>query len=344
MANRTQTADLLKGIAVILMIQVHIIELFANHTIFNSDYGKLLLFLGGPLVAPIFSILFGYFIASSKKTTVQLVLRGLKIIVLGMCLNIGLNLNLIISVSRNVFQVDLLPYIFGVDILLFAGNSIILIAIFRKSLNKNVLVMIAAAITSAILGRVLLSYIPSTTSFKYLTAFFYGSTEWSYFPLFPWLAYPLIGMSLYKIKQMYQPNFLETTKARWAFGFLFIVFLVFTLPYAITTASDLQKYYHHGIRFFSWLILFFMFYVFFINEMEKCIGNIFLLKYIKWLGKNVTLIYIIQWVIIGNIATEIYKTISSPVYLVISFILILFASSVLTFLCLKLKEKFITIT
>ena len=67
MANRTQTADLLKGIAVILMIQVHIIELFANHTIFNSDYGKLLLFLGGPLVAPIFSILFGYFIASSKK-------------------------------------------------------------------------------------------------------------------------------------------------------------------------------------------------------------------------------------------------------------------------------------
>jgi hypothetical protein len=27
-----------------------------------------------------------------------------------------------------------------------------------------------------------------------------------------------------------------------------------------------------------------------------------------WLGKNITLFYIIQWLIIGNIATAIYQT------------------------------------
>ena len=62
MQARTQTADVLKGIAVLLMIQVHIIELFATDEIYNSNIGKILLFFGGPPVAPIFMILFGYFI------------------------------------------------------------------------------------------------------------------------------------------------------------------------------------------------------------------------------------------------------------------------------------------
>ena len=41
---RTQLADLLKGIAVVLMIQVHIIEKFAVVSIYESNVGKLLLF------------------------------------------------------------------------------------------------------------------------------------------------------------------------------------------------------------------------------------------------------------------------------------------------------------
>lgn len=54
-----------------------------------------------------------------------------------------------------------------------------------------------------------------------------------------------------------------------------------------------------------------------INEVTQRIRekNI-ILKSVKWLGKNVTLIYVIQWIIIGNIATEIYKTVSNPVYLI----------------------------
>ena len=91
MTNRSQTPDLLKGIAVVLMIQVHIVELFATPEIFESQMGKILLFLGGPLCAPIFMVIFGYYIAATKKTTSKLLARGVRIFLAGMLLNIGLN-------------------------------------------------------------------------------------------------------------------------------------------------------------------------------------------------------------------------------------------------------------
>ena len=59
---RNQTADLLKGIAVLLMIQVHVIELFSTDAINSSRIGHILLFLGGPPVAPVFAVIFGYYI------------------------------------------------------------------------------------------------------------------------------------------------------------------------------------------------------------------------------------------------------------------------------------------
>ena len=43
---------------------------------------------------------------------------------------------------------------------------------------------------------------------------------------------------------------------------------------------------------------------FLIHEFPSTYAGTFL----KWLGKNITLFYIIQWLIIGNIATAIYQT------------------------------------
>ena len=65
-----------------------------------------------------------------------------------------------------------------------------------------------------------------------------------------------------------------------------------------------------------------------------------MIRYLKWLGKNVTLLYVMQWILIGNMATNIYKTISSPVYLTVSFIGILFLSSCLAYFFLQLKVAF----
>ncbi|PJB59375.1 MAG: hypothetical protein CO098_03725, partial [Bacteroidetes bacterium CG_4_9_14_3_um_filter_41_19] len=91
---RVRTPDLLKGMAVILMIQVHLIELFATQEIYDSFFGQLLLFLGGPPAAPVFMAVMGYFLAFSKRGLLFDVKRGFKLIIWGFALNIGLNLNL----------------------------------------------------------------------------------------------------------------------------------------------------------------------------------------------------------------------------------------------------------
>lgn len=339
MINRTQTADLLKGIAALLMIQVHIIELFATQNIFDSNIGKVLLFLGGPPVAPVFIIIFGYFIAASKKSTIQLILRGFKIILLGLFLNIALNLNLIISVNKGIFNIDIWPYIFGVDILPLAGISIIIIAALKKIIDKSLIAIVALIILSAFLGNFLLNYIPESPILKYIFSPFYGVAPWSYFPLFPWLSYSLAGIAFYKIRQHSFFNLLNSTKTKIIIGVLFLLFLVITIQYAIAISSNLQDYYHHGLIFFLWVISFLSFYSFFINEIEKKLGNSIVFKYIKWLGKNITAVYVIQWIIIGNVATEIYKTVSNPPVLFICFLAVTGVSSAICYLWINIKGR-----
>jgi uncharacterized membrane protein len=340
MVFRTQIADVLKGIAVLLMIQVHIVELFADNLFYTSYFGKIFLFIGGPPVAPLFALLFGYFIARSQKTFNQLLIRGLKIIGLGMLLNIALNFNLILSVYKGLIEVDLWPYIFGIDILQFAGFSIIIIAFLKKVLQKSLFFTILCVFIVAFLGQFLPNFIPENIILKYISALFYGSTHWSYFPIFPWLGYPLAGMAFYKIQKKYDLSVLSKSKFILVIVLVFLMFMVFTLNYAISISSNLPLYYHHSLIFMLWVLFFLAFYSLLINEINKLIGGSFLFKYFKWLGENVSLIYVIQWIIIGNLATSIYKTISNPLNLLFYFMGILILSSSIGYLILKIKNSF----
>lgn len=338
MTARTQTFDLLKGIAVLLMIQVHIIELFAANSISTSQVGKVLMFLGGAPVAPIFAFVLGYFLASSKRSKKQLLIRGVKLFALGMLLNVALNFNLILSITKGLYKIDRLPYLLGLDILQFAGISIILITLLKRIIEQSIFFTVACCFVSAFLGHYLLSYIPDNEFLLYFSSLFYGSSKWSYFPLFPWLAYPLAGIAFYQIKHRFDFSVLKDAKLWFPVVVLCVLFSIFTTHYAVAVSSQLPLYYHHGIKFFLWTLLFLAFYGFFANEINKLIGNTMVLNYIKWLGRNVTAMYFIQWVIIGNIATEVYKTVSSPLYLVVAYLAILLVSSALCWMYLKTRK------
>ena len=49
-------------------------------------------------------------------------------------------------------------------------------------------------------------------------------------------------------------------------------------------------------------------YVLVINYLHNKLKKTKLIYYLSWTGKNVTVIYVIQWIIIGNIATILYHT------------------------------------
>ena len=190
----------------------------------------------------------------------------------------------------------------------------------------------------------MLQFTSDSSFIKYISSFFYGSTTWSYFPLFPWLAYPLAGLAFYQLKEKIKLNRLQNGAVRMLTLIVFLFFMASTIFYAVSVSSDLQAYYHHGILFVVWTLFFLGFYSYFVNKINNVFGQNILLRYVKWLGQHVTIIYVLQWVMIGNMATSIYKTVASPLYLAISFIVVVIASSTLCFVYLKIRNRNTTIS
>ncbi|NOX87344.1 MAG: acyltransferase [Chlorobi bacterium] len=302
--SRNRTADLLKGVAVILMIQVHLTELFARQDIYDSLLGSISLFLGGPPAAPVFMAVMGYYIAVSRRSARQMVIRGIKLIVLGLVLNIGLNFHLLIKIYTGAFQIDPLPYIFGVDILFLAGLSIIFLGIMKRFFKFKLIPYVALLVLVFAFQYLLQNVIHASTT-NYFLAFFYGEGSWwSYFSFIPWLIYPLTGYLFFILQQ---PAY-EKIRAYYKYVVILSSLVVFVFfNYGLKVSADLPAYYHHGFVFYLYSLCFLIFWLFIMNTLAKLPENR-VSGFLEWTGINVTAAYVIQWLIIGNTATAIYKT------------------------------------
>lgn len=332
---RKPVPDLMKGIAVVVMIQVHIMELFARQEILSGFTGKISLFFGGPFAAPVFMAVMGYFVACSTRGGGDKMKRGLLLILLGFFLNIGLNLHLLIKIFNGTFNLNPLEYIFGADILFLAGFSVIFISILEAlTLSRLSLIFIIAA-----LFPLFSPFLPDLPSeLKYLQAFFYGKYSWSYFPVFPWMAYSLLGCGFRKIESDY-PGALNRLMS------LIIPLIILTgLILAILFAPafkqiiHLPSYYHHDIFLFTWIVCFLVAFTWMAWQLDLVYGNSTVFQFFKWLGKNVTVIYVVQWLIIGNIATAIYRT-QAGWALMLWFLAILAGTSLISFFYVRLRNR-----
>jgi uncharacterized membrane protein len=334
-SSRNESADLLKGIAVILMIQVHIMEQFSSQDLFGGMAGKVSLFLGGPFCAPVFMAVMGYFLGGSSRKTVYFIKRGLLLFTGGILLNAGRSANLMFHVARGEFSPDPWSYLFGADILTLAGLSMLIIPILRLVFGKNWWAWSMAALAVATTATLLPDLCVPGSPISYPLSFFGGNSPWSYFPLFPWFSYILMGYAF----RLLPENLLNRVRAGMKdhrVSVPLVVAVILTIPYAANITCDLQgKYYHHGLLFFLWMILFLAAWVPVILWAEKRSGNTTVMKFIKWTGKNVTVIYIIQWLIIGNLATELYKT-QNLAWSFLWFLIITALSALLTWIYKKM--------
>lgn len=330
--NRNRTADLLKGLAVIFMIQVHLMELFATPEINSSWIGKISLFLGGPPAAPIFMVVMGYYFALSKRTLFSSLFRGLKLIVLGFLLNLGLNLNLFFKIAGGTYQTSPWPYVFGVDILFLAGLSLVFLSIMKYFFKLN---LIPYLILIALVFIIQLVEFPPGTneSLQYFQAYFVGNgIWWSYFPIIPWLAYPAAGFALYII--LPKISIPLDALQRYLLIITGIITFIF-IGYGIEISANLTEYYNHGWLFFLFTCCLLIFYAIITNIISKQ-KETKLSRWVEWLGINVTAAYVIQWLFTGNIATEVYKT-QSILQLIFWFFAALAVTSIGIFLWNKIK-------
>lgn len=340
---RNQTLDFLKGAAVIFMIQVHLTELFALQDIYYSTVGKISLFLGGPPAAPVFMAVMGYIFALSNKRFSENLLRGVKLILLGLILNIGLNFHLLLRIYSGEYLLDPLTYILGADILPLAGMSIVILSLFKKFFKVNLLKTILFLLLIILISENLNQLGDTEKPISYFQTFFYGNLHWSYFPLFPWLVYPVIGFCFYNLS--ISPYYQYIFKFIDYIIIISAIIIATTFNFGLGISSDLANYYHHNYLFVFWVILFLIVFVHLSYKLETLFSKNILLLLIKWIGKKVTDFYIIQWLIIGNLATWLYKS-QSHWQLILWFIVITIISGCLVLFYDKtnLKKLFAKLT
>lgn len=330
--------DTIKGLAVLLMIQVHIMEIFVREDIYNSITGQISLFLGGIPAAPVFMLMMGYFAAFKVKSPKKLIIRGIILFFGGILLNIGLNFHLIYKIIFQGVELNIWHFILGVDILSLSGLSLIFMGIILTLAKNRFYIWLILALVFAGLSQLWGPYQFENHPLSYLFAYITGGTSWSYFPLIPWLAYPLLGFGIQLIYEKY--DLAKFTGKKWLLIPLAIILLVmiYTFDYGFTISTYLSFYYHHHLVFFLWATGFMVLWFYLIFRAEKIFSKTLFFKHLRFMGKNVTVIYIIQWLIIGNLGTAIYKTMSLSQCL-LWFGAITLTTSLLTYIYLLIRKK-----
>jgi hypothetical protein len=205
------------------------------------------------------------------------------------------------------WQIEPLQYIFGVDIFYLAGLSIIILSVI-KSLNRGQQwitfgLILFVSVTSSYFNNLLLG-----AKSNYILPFIGGEYSWSYFPIFPWLSYPLIGFLFQKTENPLL-GFFNRKKAV-SVVILTVIFINVALfsQFGVETTIALNKYYHHTFLFFLWVLGVDILWILLIWYVDRKFSEFPIIVFLKWLGKNITAFYVIQWLIIGNIATNIFQT------------------------------------
>jgi len=310
--TRILSVDLARGLAVFFMIAVHTLMVYANPEVTSSLMGKIISFLGGPPAAPVFMTLMGLSFVYSKESSLKpRLMRGLKVFLSGYILNLlrgvipyKLSIYFQMDISNSFPLEGLNEYtIFTiVDILQFAGIALMIMAIIQElKINRFIILFIAFIIIliSPFLWGIRLN-LPIVDDFLDL---FWGDQLIQFkfienkiaFPVFPWLAFPLMGMFLGEtIKSSNDQN--VTFKYFGLGGIIVLLLGVFILSFDFTYHAN--DYYHSRQGAMIFMCGFVLVWLF-INKLiidSIPMNGLFTLLF-KW-SNGVTTIYFVQWIVI----------------------------------------------
>lgn len=325
--TREPFPDFLRGIAILMMIQVHITELLLKSEPIYHLYEKWSYFFGGIPAAPVFIVLMGYFQDRSKSNLMKEIIRGVKIFLLGIALNLMMNFSLIYLYLNNRVDVNILSYIFGVDILIFAGISYILIA-FIKRIFKHPFYLIGLIIFIYASYFLLKDIQVQSEFFQYILSVFIRVSNWSYFPVIPWISFSILGVLLNRI------NFFDkilTKKFSNIFWLIYLIVFILSIGFGLRYSHNLDLYYRMSFEFFLFAVFFLIGWFKVTYRLHEIFSDSIIINYLKWLGKNVTAVYVFQWIILGNTATFLYKSLSLESALIV-FGIVIFSVTLSTYL------------
>ena len=274
----------------------------------SDAYSKVLEFVGSPLAAPTFMILLGTGIAYSKnKEPKKMAKHGLMLILIHYTLNFAAfslpSLTQLIITGEQGYRDDIWHYLFGVDILAFAGLTFLFFAVKEKlRLGTVHLVLIAMALSCA---NYIITWLINSYWLWPSTGLFVRVGDNSFFPFLSWIGYPVMGyvFGSYLLRCLDKKTFYKyllafslLTALAISLGSFKYVFDLWGMHFGPEDYyyQDFIQYILVGGICFSWISLMYFLCGF------KLLG--FLNMHLSRWSRNVTVMYVAQWIIIGWIS------------------------------------------
>lgn len=339
--------DIIKGFAVLFMFAVHCYEQFYNYELQDTGFlVHFVRFFGGPLAAPIFMFSMGIcMVYTAKATGKDFIKRGIFLFFAG--IGIQFVRDYIPFICKAFLQdnksllTEGIDYIFGVDIMVFAGIAYIFMGLFKLSrLDDKWLVVFY--VICAVANVFLLPIQIETKPLAYISGLLWGSWVNTWFPFCTWIFYPIAGYLIGKrlIACTDKDTFYKKTLTWSALFFIPLVLAMFQFRFDCGGLDGLfhDSYYHHN--WFGNIIIFdvFLLWISFWHFAYENLPSIVKSTFIRW-STQLNTMYVVQWILIGFLSILIAYWEQSLLTTFIIFLCVITASDIMATHIFKLYRS-----
>ena len=299
--KRVLSFDFARGCAVLFMIMVHISDLYGSLSYKKSVSEQIIQFLGHAPCAPVFMFFLGFFtILSPQKSFLSRLKRAVMLFLAGYTLNLfRLSIPIWLSLQMGLTTQDELgPYtplnqFLAFDILQFAGLALIVCFVLQDFFTSPAYWLAFA--TMITLGSPMLWRVnfDNQTVNTVMALLWGGESQGVFFPLFPWLAFPLLGMVFgYSFKQTTDRNMWQKKLAFPGLA-LFILGNYFLPEFIVDSYALLEP----GVVI--WIMGFILIWIWICHLIIETLPSSKFFELLFYWSKNATTIYIIHWIILA---------------------------------------------
>ena len=199
--GRQGELDVAKALAIPYMVIIHIYEEMSgvDYDVRPDNlFRGILVFLGGPLAAPVFMFAMGVgMVYTRHRTPRAFALRGLRLLLVAYLLNLVIwTIPYLLSALRgSPWQGWAIPDTLGmVDILHFAGMAFLLMALLTRLKAGRFGIVVTALLLQGVGTLLLHSFDALPAVARYAVGLVFYSSPNIYFPLSLWFVYPAFGV------------------------------------------------------------------------------------------------------------------------------------------------------
>ncbi|WP_207642366.1 heparan-alpha-glucosaminide N-acetyltransferase domain-containing protein [Pseudobacteroides cellulosolvens] len=345
--KRQVEMDIARGLAVFFMILVHVLGDLSSAAAGDTIFGKVIDFFGSIPAAPVFMFLMGIgFVYSKNQKPIVLFKRGVMIFIGGYVLNLFRGLiPLFIGSKMGYYSINIdgtpwYYYLIEGDILQFAGLAMMFTAFLKKlrvsEFYYPIIALVIAIATPFVAGL--------NTGVFIIDAFLltiFGKYGYVFHPFFSWMVYPLMG-SFFGWMLMRTENknkfYLKAACVSVVVAIPGIIYCIMNPGIDIGIVfGDISNYYQHGILSNSLFVPFVVIWLAIWHLTASIIPNFVKNRLFFW-SKEVTIIYVVHWLIVGWSEFLFIEELSLG-NTIIAMVFITFFTDRITDLYIKIRER-----